>query len=341
MLWDLTPTNYMSIYRLMAFLYFAGGFLVLVLGAELFVRSAAGLAKGFGVSPLLIGLTIVAYGTSMPELTVSVYGAWTGHASIAVGNVVGSNIFNVLFILGLSAVITPLIIQQRLVRWDVPILIGASALTLWFAASGTIGAVEGVICVSLLIGYTVFCIRQERFETQPVVNEYAQAYGSRTKKRLGKSFILSRCVLSVGGLCLLAIGSRWSVAGASRIAQMFGMSEWLIGATIIAAGTSLPEVFTSIIATLRNQRDIAVGNVIGSNIFNIFGVLGLSALVAPAGLPIPRQAIYCDIPVMIAVSVACLPIFFTGRRISRWEGLLFLLGYGLYLYALSLLSPQI
>lgn len=312
------------------------GLVLLVLGAEILVRGASRLAASAGISPLVIGLTIVAYGTSSPELAVSVQSALAGQADIALGNVVGSNIFNVLFILGLCAVIAPLFVAQQLVKFDVPIMIGVSFLLHLLGFDGNIGRFDGILLFSGGVAYTAFLIYQSRQEKDSAVQEeYSREYGN-----YGSTAWLINLGLILGGLVLLVIGSRWLVNGAIAIAQAIGVSELIIGLTIVAAGTSLPEVATSVIASMRGERDIAVGNVVGSNIFNILAVLGLSGIFAPNGVAVSAAALRFDIPVMIAVAVACLPIFFTGNVISRWEGLLFLGYYVAYTTYLVLNSTQ-
>ena len=308
-----------------AFLLFSLGLLFLVVGAEALVRGAVRLASALHISPLVVGLTVVAFGTSSPEMAVSVQSALAGGggADIAVGNVVGSNIFNVLFILGVSATVAPLRVSQQLVRVDVPIMIGISVMMLVLAWDGTITRWNGLTLVAGVIVYTAFAIRQSRKESQAVQAEYHEAYGADPMRR-GR-FALN-LLLIPGGLAMLVVGSQWLVDGALTVARLLGMSELVVGLTIVAAGTSLPEVATSVVASLKGERDIAVGNVVGSNIFNILAVLGSAAVVAPGGVPISASALSFDIPVMIAVAIACLPIFFTGFSISRWEGVLFL-GY--------------
>lgn len=307
----------------MAILFFVVGLVFLIVGAEALVRGASRLAAVFGISPLVIGLTVVAFGTSSPELAVSVKAALSSQASIAVGNVVGSNIFNVLFILGVSALIVPLVVAQQLVRIDVPVMIGLSVVVLIFSLDATFSRVDGFMLVTGLILYVLFLIYQSRRESVEVKAEYSKEFAA---DRDNKSNWLINTGLVVGGLVLLVIGSRWLVDSAVSFAQYLGVSELVVGLTIVAAGTSLPEVVTSIIAAIRGERDIAVGNVVGSNIFNIMGVLGLASIVAPTGIDVSNAVIGFDIPVMIVVALACLPIFFTGSVISRKEGAL-LLGY--------------
>jgi cation:H+ antiporter len=307
----------------MAILLFVVGLASLIIGAEALVRGASRLAAVLGISPLVIGLTVVAFGTSSPELAVSIKSSLSGQASIAVGNVVGSNIFNILFILGLSSLIVPLVVSQQLVRFDVPLMIALSIIVLIFSLDERFSRTDGIMLVVGLIIYVWFSIYQSRRESVEVRDEYAEEFGTR---RYAKNSWVINTGLILGGLALLVLGSRWLVDSAVSFAQYLGVSELVVGLTIVAAGTSLPEVVTSIIAAVRGERDIAVGNVVGSNIFNIMAVLGVASIVAPAGIEVSTAVIGFDIPVMIAVALACLPIFFTGGVISRQEGAL-LLGY--------------
>jgi cation:H+ antiporter len=310
------------------------GFVFLVGGAELLVRGAARLAVSAGVSSLVVGLTVVAFGTSAPELAVSVMSALKGQADLALGNVVGSNIFNVLFILGISAVIVPLVVAQQLVRFDVPLMIAASIIVVPMGLDGKIGRLEGLLLFGGVLCYTIFLIRQSRREGSAEVKaEYETEFGTD-----GSAGWLKNTALVLIGVAALVVGSKWLVDGAVAIARAFQISELVIGLTVIAAGTSLPEVATSVVAAIRGERDIAVGNVVGSNIFNILCVLGLSSVVSPAGIAVSPAAMRFDIPVMIAVALACLPIFFAGYRISRANGVLFLTMYAGYLAYLLLHS---
>jgi cation:H+ antiporter len=304
-------------------LLLAAGLVALVAGAELLVKGASALARAFGISPLVIGLTVVAFGTSSPELAVSVQSAWAGKVDIALGNVVGSNIFNVLFILGLSAMVAPLTVARQVVRQEVPVMIAVSLLLFGLAFDRGIGRLDGALLAGGLIVYTLFLLRQSRREVR---NGGAEALAAdRTWRRTATD-----AAVILAGLVLLVVGSNWLVDGAVAIARSLGVSDMIVGLTIIAAGTSLPEVATSVTATVRGERDIAVGNVVGSNVFNIMGVLGISALVAPASLAVPPAMLTFDMLVMIAVAVACLPVFFTSSRISRWEGGVFLAYYAAY-----------
>ncbi len=312
---------------------FIAGLVLLITGAEILVRGSSRLASALGVSKLVIGLTVVAFGTSSPELAVSVRSGLSGLADISVGNVVGSNLFNILLVLGVSAVITPLVVSRQLVRLDVPIMIGSALLTLLFALDGKISQVDGAVLFAGMIGYTVFLVRQSKKELSQI-EEKTEKPAATVRFRILNIFYI------VLGLFMLITGSGWLVKGAVYFAEALGLSSLIIGLTIIAAGTSLPEVATSVVASLRGERDIAIGNVVGSNIFNVLMVLGLSSLVTRGGIRVSPAALNFDIPVMIAVSVACLPIFFTGYKISRWEGFLFLGYYIAYTAFLILLSSH-
>jgi cation:H+ antiporter len=243
-------------------------------------RGASKLALSFGISPLVVGLTVVAFGTSAPEMAVSVQAALSGQVDIALGNVVGSNIFNVLFILGLSALIIPLLVARQLIRQEVPIMIGASLLLFALAWDGGISAaIDAALMFGLLLAYTVFLIWQSRRESKALAAEGTAETAS------GKSSWDNhwgvQVLLIAAGLALLVLGADWLVTAAITFAKQLGVSELVIGLTIVAAGTSMPEVATSIVAALRGERDIAVGNVVGSNTFNILCVLGLSGMLAP------------------------------------------------------------
>ena len=298
------------------------GLALLLVGAEMLVRGASRLALATGMSPLVIGLTVVAFGTSTPELAVSIGAANSGAPDIALGNVVGSNITNVLLILGVSALIAPLIVARQLIRVDVPIMVGVSALVLVLALDGGIGRGDGAILAALLVGYTLLQVRLGRADPAAGDTSLDTIDGP---PRGTRAWVMNVALVG-GGLALLILGANWLVDSATLIARQFGLSELVIGLTVVAVGTSMPEIATSIIATIRGQRDLAVGNVVGSNIFNLLGVLGLAAVVSPTGIPVSPAAVNFDIPVMIATAVACLPIFFTGHSIQRWEGLVFL-GY--------------
>ncbi|PJJ96304.1 sodium:calcium antiporter [Lysobacteraceae bacterium NML91-0213] len=304
----------------MTVLLLLAGLAALVLGAELLVRGATRLALATGLSPLVIGLTVVAFGTSAPELAVGIGAARGGVPDIALGNVVGSNITNVLLILGLSALIAPLVVARQLIRVDVPIMVALSLGVLLLARDGVIGIADGLLLVAALVAYTVVQIRIGRRDPDAAPGSPAVDLPD------GARGWLTNIALVGGGLALLVVGADWLVDAATTIARLLGLSDLVIGLTVVAVGTSMPEIATSVLATLRGQRELAVGNVVGSNIFNLLGVLGITALFAPDGIGVSQAALHFDMPVMIATAVACLPVFFTGHCIRRWEGMLFL-GY--------------
>lgn len=314
----------------MQVVFLLAGLVLLLGGAELLVKGASRLAIAVGLSPLVVGLTVVAYGTSSPELAVSLQATMQGNPDVAYGNVVGSNIFNILFILGISALVAPLVVHRQLVRREVPMMVAVSVVTFGMCFDERIGRIEGMGLLLGGIGYTAWTVIVSRRETSAQRAEMSSARRiERSWKRLTMdvAFILA-------GLALLVLGSRWLLEGAVSFARWLGLSDLVIGLTIIAAGTSLPEVATSILASIRGERDIAVGNVVGSNIFNLLVVLGGTAAAGVNGVPVSPAAVSFDTPVMLAVSVACLPIFFTGWRIARWEGGIFLayyLAYAAYL----------
>lgn len=300
------------------------GIALLVVGAEVLVRGAVRIAAAARIPPIVIGLTIVAFGTSAPEFAVSLRAGLEGRGAVALGNVLGSNIFNVLVILGISALVRPLIVRERLVRFDVPVMIGASALFFLVGTGGSVGRGEGLFLLALLLLQTVLLVRQGRSDRS-----------GEAAARPGRARLPAAVGAIAAGLALLVFGSRWLVDGATAIALSFGVSERVVGLTIVAWGTSLPELATSVVAAVRGERDIAVGNVVGSNVFNLLGVLGAAALLAPAGIPVGPSAFRLDGPVMLAAALACFPVFLTGRSIARREGALFLAGFIGYLWLLG------
>jgi cation:H+ antiporter len=321
----------------------------LVLGANLLVRGASKLALSFGISPLVVGLTIVAFGTSAPEVAVSVVSVLEGKTDMAMGNVVGSNIFNVLFILGLSALIVPLVVHRQLIRQEVPIMFGVTLLMALMVWDGRLNLVESSLLVVLLVVYTVFLVVQSRRETaanQAAVQASTQGVDEFEAELQASppgawdAKLPAQLALIAVGLTLLVLGSDWLVGAAVVFAKALGVSDVVIALTIVAAGTSMPEVATSIAAALKGERDIAVGNVVGSNIFNILGCLGISGVVAgSAGLVVAPSLLAFDIWVMLAVALACLPMFITGGEIARWEGGVFA-GYYVAYVAYLILAAQ-
>jgi cation:H+ antiporter len=308
------------------------GLVILTLGSDLLVRGASRLALAVGITPLVVGLTVVAFGTSAPELAVSVQGAVGGQADVAIGNVVGSNIFNTLVILGLAALVAPLTVDRQLLRSDVPLMIGASLLTLLVAWDGQVGRIEGAVLFAGIVIYTIRAIKiglaggkvTAEGDDLPSPDE-APRTAAQAIKQIG---------FMIAGLALMVLGARWFINSAVDIARWLGMSELVIGLTIVAAGTSLPEVATSVMATLRGERDIAIGNVVGSNIFNLFSVLGLTSFIQP--IHVAPAALAVDIPFMVATAFLCLPIFLTKYLIDRLEGAILLTIYALYVTFLIL-----
>lgn len=314
------------------------GFILLIAGGELLVRCASRLATSFGVSPLVVGLTVVALGTSAPELVVSVVSSWRGSADIAYGNVVGSNICNILLILGLSALIAPLGVDRKLVRVDTPIMIAAAALAFVCGLDGRVGRVDGLILVTLLVGYTAWSVRSSLSAPRAVEKQMEREFAPRKLlTTYGRPLLV---LLIVAALGVLILGSNLFVSGAVAVARSLGVSELVIGLTVVAVGTSMPELVTSIVAALRGERDIAVGNVVGSSIFNVLGVLGASGLLAPNGVSVSKEALWGDTLLMVAACAACWPMFFSAASISRLEGLVLLSFYVTYVGYLVLDAQQ-
>ncbi|OZY42168.1 conjugal transfer protein TraR [Pseudomonas fragi] len=307
------------------------GLVLLIAGAELLVRCAVRMAANLKVRPLLIGLTVVALGSSAPQLTVSLQAALNDSTDIAVGSVIGSNIFNVLVTLGLSALIIPLRVSRQLVRLDIPLMIVASALVFALALNKQLDRLDGAILLGGLLVYLALLLRQSRHSGHHHSNH-----------DLPRTSWLNNILLMLAALLLLGVAGHLLLGAAVTVATELGLSERIIGLTIIAVSTSLPELATSLIAAFRGQREIAVGNVIGSNVFNLLGVLGLTALVAPAPLSVSPNALAFDLPVMLGVAALCLPVFYTGYRVTRAEGLLFLglyLAYGLHVVSFTTGMP--
>ena len=318
----------------MVWLLLLSGLVLLIFGADMLVKGAAKLAGSFGVPPLVIGLTVVAFGTSAPELAVSVKSAWSGQAELAIANVIGSNIFNILFILGLAALISPLLVSKQLIRQDVPIMIAVSAIATVMVWNGLLERWESAILFLALLAYTGFLFIQGKKQNDE------EGIAEIDELLSGNTPTWKSVLYFVIGLILLVLGARWLVQSAISIATGLGVSEAVIGLTIVAVGTSLPEVMTSVMATIRGERDIAIGNVVGSNIFNILCVLGLAGLISPEPLIAGPQLATLDIPVMLAVSVLCLPLFFVGATLTRFEGFLFLLLYTSYVSYMILVVTQ-
>ncbi len=316
----------MDILTLVLFLL---GFVFLVVGADTLVKGASTFATSVGISPLVVGLTIIAFGTSAPELAVSVQSAYNGQPDLTVGNVIGSNILNILMVLGIAAVITPLTVNIKLIKLDVPLMIAVSILLYILSMDLVISILDGAILFSILLIYTIYLIVQSRRDNSIIIEAELEELEELEKESKEMS-IWIKILYIIIGLVLLIVGSDWLVDGAVMIAQFFGLSELIIGLTIIAIGTSLPELAATIAASLRGERDMVIGGAVGSNLFNICMVLGLSSVVAPNGIDVSPIALNVDMVIMIAVAILCLPTFFSGRQLDRWEGLLFLAYYAAY-----------
>ncbi len=309
------------------------GLACLVAGAEFLVRGAAGIAARLGIAPVIIGLTVVAFGTSAPELAVSVSASAGGSADVALGNVVGSNIGNILLILGAAALVGGLAVDQRIVRLDIPVLLVASFGVLVLALDNEIGRVDGFVLFGAIIVYVGWLVRSATRERPEVLEEYDEAIEVLEGGEDERPLPVQGALVAVG-LVVLVVGSQLLVNSATDIAEELGVSDLVIGLTVVALGTSLPELATSVLAAIRGQRDIAVGNVVGSNLFNLLCVLGATGVVSSGGIPVTDASLSLDFPVMLAATAALLPVVRRGFRIERWEGAVFIalyLGYVGYL----------
>lgn len=298
---------------------------MLFIGAEGLIRGSSTLAIKIGITPLIVGLTVVAFGTSAPELVVSLKAAIVGNSSISLGNVIGSNIANIALILGIASLIRPLYVHANIIMREIPIMIGVSILLIVLLLDGEVGFIDGLIFVLGIIVYTIVNIYMARKEKSSEVKE---EFEEGLKSRLGVPVSI---IFVVIGLGLLIIGANFFVQSAVAIAKLFNISDAIIGLTIVAIGTSLPELITSIVASYKKESDIAIGNVVGSNIFNILGILGITALIVPISL-IGISSI--DLIIMVLTAVLLLPLSKSGMRISRIEGLFLVAGYVAYTYYL-------
>lgn len=306
-------------------LFLIGGLIMLFIGAEGLIRGSSNLAIKIGITPLVVGLTVVAFGTSTPELVVSLKAALLGNSSIALGNVVGSNVANIALILGVAAIIRPLKVHANVIMREIPIMIGITVLLLIIIIDGEVGFIDGLIFVLGIIAYTVVNVIMARKEKNPEVDA---EFEEGLKSKLGVPVSI---VFMVVGLGLLIAGANFFVKSAVAIAKLFQMSDAVIGLTIVAIGTSLPELITSIVASYKKEADIAIGSVVGSNIFNILSILGITALIFPvssAGINI------IDLSVMLFTAIILFPLSRTGFSITRLEGTFLLAGYVVYIYYL-------
>lgn len=306
------------------------GVVLLVVGGEALLRGAVGLATMLRLTPAVIGLTVVAMGTSVPELAVSLLAALRESTDIAVGNVVGSNIFNITLILGLSAWVSPLVIGGNTIKLEYPVLALVTLMCLAVAEDGTISRLDAVLFLSVYAGFTTYLVslvRQQMSEAE--VKEFGREVKELTPQGQAQPRARRVTLLLVVGIALLGVGAQATLSGAVELARLLGLSERVIGLTIVAAGTGLPEVVTSLVSSFRGRDDVAIGNVIGSNLFNILGILGISALVRP--VPVDAAIIASDNWWMLGVTLLLFPLMFTGLRIRRLEGALLMAAYAAYL----------
>lgn len=314
------------------YLLFTLGLIIVLAGAELFIRNTVKLASSIGRSTFFIGLTVAAFGTSAPELAIGIIGVLEHNAEIGIGNIVGSNIFNILIVLGLGALINPLIIKSKTIKRDIPILLGILILFYLLSIDTLFGITDAIILSVILIIYFYYTAKTSSERTALIPSELTTP--EKNPKKNNSSVInILYTVLSIG---LLALGSHWMVSSSTIIAGYFGISEFVIGLTIVAVGTSIPEIATTITAVRKKEFDLAIGNIIGSCILNIIVVPVFMTLSTWSALTISSHALSLDLPVMILTVIICLPFFFSGYRLSRFEGALFLGYYGIYLVLLNL-----
>ena len=311
------------------------GLVLLTLGAELVVRGGSRLAALAGVSPLVVGLTVVAVGTSTPELAVGIGSARDGAGSLALGNVAGSNTVNILLVLGLTAALSPIAVRTRVLRIDLPVMVGASAVLLVMCLDGHLSGVEGGVLLAAAAAYTAVVVRTSRDEDPVVADEYRAEFGidgaAATPERERGRRIAALLGVTLAGIVVILVGAELLVRGAVDAATALGVSDAFIGLTVVAVGTSAPELATALVAGLRGEQDISVGNVLGSSIYNILLVLGATVMAAPGGLDVPDGVVRFDLPVVQAVAVLCIPVLLTGRRVTRTEGWVFVGLYAVFL----------
>lgn len=313
---------------------FIAGLAALLIGAEMVVRGSAKLGALLGVRPLVLGLTVVAIGTSLPELAIGIDASLQGSSSLAVGNIAGTNICNLLLILGLSALLQPLPLHLQVLKLDLPMMVAATAIMAAMAWDGALTRLDGFLLFGLAIIYTIGVLRISKRESQAVRKEFEDMcdFYAPTIRQSKMQRRWKYAVMLAAGIGTTIIGADLMVTGAIEIARTLGISEAIIGLTIVAVGTSSPELAIAIISTIRNDRDVAVGNVLGSSIYNILVVLGIICMVSPDGLLVGHELQLFDIPLMMGVALACVPVFIRGRCISRTEG-----GLGVAVYMIYLL----
>lgn len=322
-------------------LLFLGGLVVVVLGAEMLLRGATRIATLLRISPIVIGLTVVSVGTSAPELAVGLTAAHEGKGPLAVGNIAGTNIVNILLILGLSAAIRPLPTRSLSVRLDVPVMIATAVALLVMAMDGVLTRAEGLGLLLAAVVYTVALVQLSRQEAPDTRLAFRDALAAQAPPRLnmptGAAAWAWNGALLLAGMALAVLGAELLVAGAVELAKAYGVSDAFIGLSIVAIGTSAPELVTTMISTLRNDRDVAIGNLIGSSIYNVLVILGLTMVAAPtSGVDVSAEVLWIDLPLAALVAIVCLPVFRSDRLVSRREGIGFVLAYAVYLGSLLL-----
>lgn len=319
---------------------FVLGLGLLIAGAELVVRGASRVATLLGVTPMVIGLTIVSVGTSAPELAVGIVAGLQGKGGLAVGNIAGTNVLNLLFIMGLSALLRPLPLHLQIFKLELPVIVFAATLMTFLAWDGVLSRFDGVLMLLTGLIYTLALIVITRKSSQSAQREFREEYGPYTVPKRptwrGRTWYAT---LLVFGIVLTVLGAECLVRGAVNIATLLGVSATIIGLTIVAIGTSAPELVTTIISTIKDDRDVAVGNLLGSSIYNILIILSIPCIIAPDGLPVERQLLWFDIPLMAGVALGAIPVFITGKRVSRLEGGLGVVIYLIYLLWVVVLRP--
>lgn len=307
------------------------GLVALVGGAELLVRGGSRVAAGLGIAPIIIGVTVVSIGTSAPELAVGVEAAMQGNGSLAVGNIAGTNVVNLLLILGLSAALRPLEMHTQTLRLDLPVMVASALIVAVLAWGGRISRGEGILLIALAVVYTLVIVRVARRERPFIKQEYEREYATKPEAPETPTRFAWHGAILLVGIGIVVVGADLLVDGATGLARSQGISEAVIGLTIVAIGTSAPELVTTIVSTVRGDRDIAVGNLLGSSVFNLLLILGITATVPAGGIAVEHDLMRIDLPVMVAVALLCIPVFRSGRRVSRGEGITFVALYGVYL----------
>jgi cation:H+ antiporter len=306
----------------------AGGLVALIVGADVLVRAGSGLASWLGVRPMIVGLTVVSLGTSVPELAIGIGASVSGNPGLAVGNIVGANLINILLILGLSAVLVPIALDRATLRFNLPAMTLAALLLLVLSIDGVLTRPDGIVMLLGALAYTAGLVRISRREAagpaeDPVVDDPGGAADRRQPLR--------QVLLLLVAIVVVVIGAELLVNGAVSIAESLGVSDAIIGLTIVAIGTTAPEFVTTVVSTLRGDRELAIGNLIGSSIYNICAILGLTVMVASRGVPVPDEVLAADLALLVVATAAAVPVFLSGKRISRIEGALFVTSYVGYL----------